>query len=191
MSESNNDLLLWLDAETTGLNPWVGGNKLLQIAAIVTDTDLNELSEPFMRIIHYPEAEAVRLRDEVANDFVRNMHQATGLWDLLPTGTPVEQVDEELLAFIQTYAPGVREARLAGNSVRLDLNFGDFFLPKSMGHLHYRSVDVSAIGFILDSWRITEGECQKAKTHEALSDIRESLAELRWMRSFLQPGHTS
>jgi oligoribonuclease len=111
------------------------------------------------------------------------MHENTGLWARLATGTPREQVDAELLAFFKTCAPEPKQARLAGNSIRLDMNFLEAYAPGAYAHLHYRTVDVSALAYLFEKWGLVEGHYKKAGTHEALSDIRESLAEYRWLRT--------
>lgn len=178
------EMILWTDTETTGLTPWEG-HKLLQVAAVITDTDLNVVSDEFERVVFYDQDEAARLRDAVAGDFVREMHSKTGLWDRLPDGTPIGQVDDELFAFVSEFAPQPKQARLAGNSIRLDLNFSEFGLPRTYAHLHYRSIDVSALAYVTETWGLTPGHFEKKKSHDALDDIRESIAELRWIKDHL------
>lgn len=179
---SQNDVLLWVDVETTGLNART--DRLLQVAAVVTDVRGGRLSDDFEHVVRHTPAQA-RAAHGLAGDYVRNMHAKTGLWDRLTGGTPLAQVDAALLEFLSAHAPQPRQARLAGNSVRLDLNFAEVNLPVSYAHLHYRSVDVSALAYAAVSWGLTGGYYEKAGTHEALSDIHESIVEYRWVMSTL------
>ncbi|MEH0110523.1 oligoribonuclease [Tersicoccus sp. MR15.9] len=178
------DRLLWLDVETTGLDP-AGGHRLLQVAAIVTDVPGNQLSDEFERVVHHTAAEKQAAWD-ITGDFVREMHTKTGLWDRLESGTPLAQIDTELHAFLTEHAPGRRQARIAGNSVRLDANFTDANLPTTAGHLHYRVVDVSTIAFVAEARGWAPGHFEKKTTHNALDDIRESLAEYRWLNGHIE-----
>lgn len=170
--------LLWLDLETTGLD--ATKDKLLQVAALVTDAKGNLLTErSFERVVRYDNPKEIR---DMAVEFVQDMHDSTGLWAELPQGDSLESIDTELLAFMKEFAPEVKQIRLAGNSVRLDLNFMEAYLPESYGHIHYRSVDVSALHFALSAWELADEFFPKAKTHSAIDDIKESLAEYRWLR---------
>lgn len=219
------EVLLWVDVETTGLSPQY--SHLLQVAAIVTDLEGNELAAPFNRVVHYeratdfPLSECRDLREfclmaepnrdlgldlygdfrsgrkaptvetlyAEANNFVRDMHDKTNLWERLhgDDALPLEAVDAELYAYVKLYAPHEQQARLAGNSVRLDLNFLEAFLPETYSHLHYRSVDVSALAYVLvDAWGFVEKDFDKKKTHDALDDIRESLAEFKYFKARLE-----
>lgn len=177
------DMLLWLDVETTGLDPH-GRDVLLEVGAIGTDLGLNEVTEPFERVVRFDAGERDRLRSEVASDFVRRMHDESGLWDRLPEGTPLDQVDQDLSDFIDSFAPNPRQARLAGNSVsRVDVPFSEVFLPLSTARLHYRILDISSLAFAhADVFGWVDGYYPKKKRHRGLDDIRESLAEARWLR---------
>lgn len=186
MAKHPDHRLIWTDLETTGLNPWTTQEKLIQVATIITDTDLNVVAEPFMRVVRYDEEQARQMRSE-ANEYVRNMHDSSGLWSMLPSGTDLGQIDAELLDYVKAQAPQAKTARMVGNSIRLDLNFSEAYLPKTYDHLHYRFVDVSGFAYMLEEWGLVPGYFRKKKNHEALSDINESLAELRWLRSHIDP----
>ena len=176
MSETRpTELLAWIDVETTGLNP--PEDRLLQVAAIITDLDGNQISKPLDMVVRNPRRYSMYL----ANEFVRDMHTRTGLWDRIEDGAPSTVVDSTLLTLLKTHAPEPRTIRVAGNSVRLDLNFMQYFLPDSYAHVHYRSVDVSAISYALGAWGVVTGEFQKRKTHNAIDDIHESIAQYRWL----------
>lgn len=178
------DTLLWADVETTGLDPH-SNDKLLQIAAFLTDVNLAILSPTLSFVIHYDEATTRHLRENVANDYVRAMHDKTGLWDKLPHGTPLPEVDKALTGFITEHAPADAKIRLTGNSARLDKDFTEVFLPATNSLLTYRITDVSAVAFLAAAWGLTPGYFTKGLAHEAEGDIRESYDELAWIRSHL------
>lgn len=172
------DLIFWGDVESTGTDPHRG--YLLQIAGFLTDLDLNIISEPFDHIIQHTNP---HIRD-YAVPFVQNMHDATGLWDRLPAGTPLEEVDELVKNYINSYKVDDNTViRLAGNSLRLDLNFIEKFLPETYSTLTYRSLDMSAVAFFMRQvCGIVEEDFDKKKSHNAIDDVMESLEECRWFR---------
>lgn len=167
------------DVETTGLYPH-GGDLLLEIAVYVTESVYPyEVVEPegFHAVIKHDRDRAWRRAD----DYVRQMHERTGLWDRLETGTPVGVVDRELLAYLQQHVDQ-RQGRVLGSSVRLDMAFIDKYLPETAAWLHYRIADVSAIAY----WAHQEFGVpyyEKQRGHTARGDIEESLAELRHIRT--------
>lgn len=168
------DILAWTDVETTGLNP--KDHFLLEIALVVTDAHLNVLGEFQSVVQHTPEVR------NFADDYVKRMHDKTGLWDRLVSGEPLWQIDDELTNYISQFAEP-KEARMAGNSVRLDMNFTEKYLPNFYNHLHYRTLDVSTLKFEAAQQWIPEYE--KKQTHAAYDDIRESIAELKYLRERL------
>lgn len=177
----SDEYLLWVDVETTGLD--YNKDSLLEVAAVITNLDASIEYGEFHRTLYYTEQQATLLR-EGAVEFVRDMHDKTGLWNRLPVGEKWFYVDADFKEFICATAPGERQMRLAGNSVRLDLNFIEANLFTTYGYLHYRSVDVSALAYVMDKcWGLVDGYYQKEKTHAALADIRESIAEYRWLHS--------
>jgi len=173
-----NAALFWVDLETTGLDEQQ--EYPLSVAALATDKDLNELDpDGYEAVIYYPDLIAANLRNR-AVPFVRDMHTTTRLWEQLPTGKLLSVVDSELTSYFTQFAPEPRTSRLCGNSITLDRNFMRQYLPTAFNHLHYRSVDVSSIAGPASWWGY--GEFQKQRTHSAFDDIRESLAELRWLK---------
>ena len=176
--------IAWVDVETTGLlpKPFGGDAYLLELAAVVTDSQLQELDR-FAGVIRYSENEAAALRDG-ANEFVRAMHDRTGLWDKLPAGTPLEELDSKFAEFLERFE-GETKPRLGGNSIRLDLNFVEAFMPQSYSKLHYRSVDMSALQWTSTEWYGTP-EFEKSKAHTAYDDIRESIAQAEYLKNI---GH--
>lgn len=177
--------IIWGDVETTGL---VGHQEnLLEVAFLVTDLDLNLLDEGgYESTILYTPEESAAMR-AAADPFVQDMHDTSGLWAKVTDpewAKPKAQVDAEALAYIQSFVPEKRTARLGGNSVRLDLNFLEEHLPGTYGHLHYRMADVSSLcGFA--QWWGGVPLFEKARAHTAMADIKESIAELRYLREHI------
>lgn len=172
--------IIWIDVESTGVEPFKK-DELLEVACLITDADLNILDEEgFRAVIKYSDLQISRMKLRTS-PYVLEMHTKTGLWDELPHGTAVKDVDESLLAYIKRFVPEARKARIAGNSITLDRNFMEANLPQSYGHLHYRSYDVSTIAGLASAWYEDEGY-QKKLTHAAMDDIRESIEELRYYR---------
>lgn len=175
--------LLWVDAETSGLR--TDSCKLLEIAGIVTDYDLNVISDGhYHAVIKYTPEEAKALY-ESAEPYVQKMHTETGLWDKLASDESVERadVDEQLRVFLRTVTGGEQQVtRLAGNSVRLDLNFVEDYLPLSYADLAYRMFDVSSIAAAAQKWHGAKS-FRKVLAHTALGDINESLNEARYLRA--------
>lgn len=179
---TNVDRIVWGDVESTGIEAY-GGEKLLQVAILVTDTDLNILDEDgFEAVVQYTDAEVEEMKKSVI-PYVLDMHTKTGLWERLPEGKPLNQVEEEALAYIKRFAPEQHQAWLGGNSITLDRGFIAVNLPRILSHLHYRSVDVTSIGGPANWWY--GYSFKKELRHEALSDIRESIAELKEYRRLL------
>lgn len=175
--------IVWGDVETTGLV--AHREQLLEIALIVTDLDLVELAEPFTATIYHGQLTPV-LRSR-ADPFVREMHDRTGLWDRVADvgqSLYIEDAARGAFEYIERLVPEPRTARLAGNSVRLDLNFLDEHMPVVAGHLHYRMLDVSSWTGPAQWWAGVE-PYPKARGHRALDDIRESIAEMRYLREQL------
>ncbi|MGE7435790.1 MULTISPECIES: oligoribonuclease [Kitasatospora] len=181
-----NDRLVWIDCEMTGLD--LGRDALVEVAALVTDSELNILGEGVDVIIR-PPAEALAGMPEI----VRTMHTSSGLLDELEHGMTLAEAEERVLAYIRQYAPEAGKTPLCGNSVATDRGFLARDMPTLEGHLHYRIVDVSSIKELARRWypRAYYNSPQKGGSHRALADIRESIAELRYYREAVfveQPG---
>jgi oligoribonuclease len=174
-----NPVIAWIDVETTGLNPQ--GAKLLEVACLVTDTEFNLLDEHGYHAILQYDAREVDSMIAQADRYVVEMHHKTDLWAQLPYGKPHEVVEAELLSYIRQYAPEARQALVGGNSITLDRNFLEVYLPDVYNHLYYRSIDVSTLA-LLAQWRYGEGvKYKKTYQHAALADIRESIAEAKFL----------
>ena len=177
--------IAFIDCETTGINP--DGNFLLEVACIVTDGDLNVLDDlGYNAVISYSKEAALRMRHLVANDFVREMHDKTGLWDLIrgDAAKPLWQVEGELVRYLQSFGNPPRSMPIGGNSPRLDANFLDYWMPDVTAELSYRLVDVSSVAQLVRNWYPENEWSQHVKTsdHTAMHDIQESIREMRFYK---------
>jgi oligoribonuclease len=172
-----NERLVWIDCEMTGLD--LGADALIEVAARVTDWDLNILGEG-VDVVIKPPAEAL---DQMI-DFVRNMHEASGLLTELDGGTTMAEAEEQVLAYIREHCPDGSRPPLGGNTVATDRAFLARDMPALEGFLHYRNVDVSSIKELARRWfpRAYFSSPAKLGNHRALADIQESIEELRYYR---------
>ncbi|WRH25087.1 oligoribonuclease [Arthrobacter sp. JZ12] len=170
--------IVWIDCEMTGLDPVT--DALIEVAVIVTDSELNVLGDG-VDVVIAPPAEAL----ESMGDFVRDMHTASGLIDELPHGVTMEEAQRRVMEYITAYVPEPRRAQLGGNSVGTDRVFLARDMPEVVEHLHYRVVDVSTIKELARRWypRAYFQSPEKTGNHRALGDIRDSIRELQYYRS--------
>ena len=180
------DCIVWIDCEMTGLS--LTDDALIEVAALVTDFELNQLGDGVDVIIR-PPAEAI----EQMNDFVREMHTTSGLLAELEHGVTMEEAQQLVLDHIREFAPEAGKAPLGGNTVGTDRGFLARDMPELEAHLHYRIIDVSSIKELSRRWypRAYFNSPEKSGGHRALADIRESIAELRYYREAVfvpQPG---
>lgn len=164
---------------------------LVEIAAIVTDGELNVLGAGVEAVIK-PPAEAL----ENMGDFVRNMHTESGLLDRLDQGVTLAEAEQLVIDYICQHVPVPAKAPLAGNSVATDKMFLERDMPRLVQNMHYRIVDVSSIKELARRWypRIYFASPTKNGGHRALADILESIDELRYYRAAMfvdQPGPTT
>jgi oligoribonuclease len=173
-----NDRLVWIDCEMTGLD--LEKDALIEVAALVTDFDLNVLGDGIDLVVR-PPAEALEQMD----DFVRNMHTVSGLLDVLDDGITLEDAEAQVLAYVKEHCPDGSRPPLAGNTVATDRAFLARDMPNLESFLHYRIVDVSSIKELSRRWFPRAYYSAPAKTgnHRALADIQESIEELRYYRS--------
>lgn len=174
------DELVWIDCEMTGLD--LINDALIEVAAIVTDGELNVLGEG-VDVVIKPSDEALAQM----GDFVRNMHQTSGLLDLLGGGISMQAAEEQVLDYIREHVPDGRKAPLAGNTIGTDRAFLARDMPALESHVHYRNVDVSSIKELARRWypRVYFNTPDKSGNHRALADIRESIEEMRYYREAL------
>jgi oligoribonuclease len=173
-------LLVWIDCEMTGLD--LVNDALIEVAALVTDADLQVLGDG-VDVVIKPSPQAL----DQMNDFVRNMHSASGLLAELDAGLTLAEAEQQVLDYITAYVPEQRKAPLAGNTIGTDRAFLARDMPTLEGHVHYRNVDVSSIKELARRWypRVYYQSPEKSGNHRALADIRESIEELRYYREAL------
>ncbi|MFT4264706.1 MAG: oligoribonuclease [Nocardioides sp.] len=176
-SNERNDRLVWIDCEMTGLS--LENDALVEIAALVTDSELTVLGEG-VDVIVKPPAEALAQMDP----FVLDMHTKSGLLDELDSGVTLEEAQAVVLDYLRAHCAADSRPPLAGNSVGTDRAFISRDLPELEGFLHYRIVDVSSIKELSRRWfpRAYFASPEKRGNHRALADIQESIEELRYYR---------
>ncbi len=170
---------MWIDCEMTGLS--LESDKLIEIAALVTDGDLNILGEGVDVVIHADD-------DALANmpDVVTKMHADSGLTEEVRASTvTLAEAEKLVLDYIRAHVTTAGAVPLAGNSIATDRGFIARDMPELDAYLHYRMVDVSSIKELCRRWypRIYFGQPEKGLAHRALADIRESIRELRYYRA--------
>jgi oligoribonuclease len=173
-----NDRLVWIDCEMTGLD--LGADALIEVAALVTDFELNVLGDGVDVVVRPPQ----QALDQM-DDFVRNMHVTSGLLEVLDQGLSLSDAEEKVLAYIKEHCADGSRPPLAGNTVATDRSFLARDMPKLESFLHYRIVDVSSIKELSRRWypKVYFNAPAKSGNHRALADIQESIEELRYYRS--------
>jgi oligoribonuclease len=173
-----NDRLVWIDCEMTGLD--TGADALIEVAAVVTDFDLNVLG-PGVDVVIKPPASAI----DQMQDVVRDMHTSSGLLEALDGGVDLATAEQAVLDYIRSHVPEAGKAPLAGNTVGTDRMFLARDMPMLESYLHYRIVDVSSIKELSRRWypRAYFASPPKGGNHRALADIQESIEELRYYRA--------
>jgi len=171
--------LVWIDLEMTGLDP--DTDTILEIATIVTDDELTEVAAGPVFAIAQPLA-----RLEAMDDWNRTQHRKSGLWDrVLNEGVPMAEAERRTLEFLSVHvAPGA--SPICGNSICQDRRFLARHMPALERYFHYRNLDVSTLKELARRWAPDVlAAMTKVGAHTALSDIRESIAELRHYRRFM------
>ncbi len=176
--------LVWIDLEMTGLEP--ERDVILEIATIVTDGFLEVEAEGPTTAIHYPE-EVLQGMDA----WSKAHHQESGLIDRVRASThDLASAERMTLEFLAARCKQ-GESPLCGNSVWQDRRFLIAYMPRLEAFLHYRNIDVSSIKELVRRWYPSLPTYEKQKAHLALSDIKESINELRYYRenAFVSSGH--
>ncbi|MDT4993122.1 MAG: oligoribonuclease [Actinoplanes sp.] len=172
------DLLVWIDCEMTGLD--LGKDKLIEVAALVTDPELRVLGEGVDLVIYADDAAL-----DSMPDVVRTMHAKSGLTEEVRRSTvTMAEAEDAVLAYVKEFVPNPRTAPLCGNSIATDRGFLARDMPALDTFLHYRMIDVSSIKELARRWypRVYFGQPAKGLAHRALADIRESIRELEYYR---------
>lgn len=177
--DAPNERLVWIDLEMTGLDTQRDG--ILEIATVVTDARLNVLAEgPDLAIAH-PLATL-----EAMDDWNRNQHGKSGLWRrVLEEGVPLAEAEARTLAFLREWVPA-KASPMCGNSICQDRRFLHRLMPALEAYFHYRNLDVSTLKELARRWapQVLDG-VRKESAHTALSDVRDSIAELQYYRRHL------
>jgi oligoribonuclease len=173
-----NDRLVWIDCEMTGLDTET--DALIEVAALVTDFELQVLGDGVDIVIKPPGGALERMAD-----VVRTMHTHSGLLDELAGGVDLATAEHQVLDYVRAFVPEERKAPLAGNTVGTDRLFLTRDMPMLEAHLHYRIVDVSSIKELARRWypKAYFNSPPKTGNHRALADIQESIEELRYYRA--------
>ena len=171
------DRLVWIDCEMTGLD--LQADALIEVAALVTDFDLNVLGEGVDLVIKPPQESLDQMIE-----FVHTMHVSSGLIEELHGGLSLAEAETRVLDYVREHCPDGSRPPLAGNSVATDRAFIARDMPDLDQFLHYRIVDVSSIKELARRWfpRAYYNAPVKGGNHRALADIRESIEELRYYR---------
>ena len=170
--------LVWIDCEMTGLS--LETDALVEIAVLVTDSELNIIGEGIDLVIHATDGQLAGM-----NDFVRNMHTSSGLIDEIPNGIEISLAEQQIMEYLNSVGVVAGKSPLAGNSVSVDRNFIARDMKVLADFLHYRTIDVSTIKELARRWYPKAYFAAPAKTgnHRALGDIRDSIDELKYYRS--------
>jgi oligoribonuclease len=182
--------LVWIDCEMTGLD--LSRDKLVEVAVLITDSELNVLDPGLDLVINVPDADL-----DGMDDVVVEMHAKSGLTDAVRASSlSLADAEQQLLAYVKRFVPERRTAPLCGNSIGTDRGFLARDMPELDDHLHYRMIDVSSIKELSRRWfpRVYFAQPPKGLAHRALADIIESVRELAYYRRTLfvpEPGPSS
>ena len=178
-ADSHADRLIWIDLEMTGLDTDRDG--ILEIATVVTDGDLNVLAEGPECAIAHPLATL-----EAMDDWNRTQHGKSGLWRrVLDEGVALAEAEARTLDFLREWVPA-GASPMCGNSICQDRRFLHRLMPALERHFHYRNLDVSTVKELARRWSPEVlASVRKASAHTALSDVRDSIAELRHYRRYM------
>lgn len=175
---AKHDRIVWIDLEMTGLDP--KRHAIVEIAAIITDADLNVIGEGLDVVVHATDEELAEM-----DEFVTNMHNSSGLTEEIKTATTtLADAEAAVLSLIEEHCDPEHPAPLAGNSIATDRGFIREYMPRLDEALHYRMIDVSTVKELARRWhpRAYFNQPDKGLAHRALADIVESIRELDYYR---------
>jgi oligoribonuclease len=176
--------LIWIDCEMTGLD--LEKDVLVEIAVLVTDSDLNVIGEGIDLVIAATPEQLAGM-----NEFVTQMHTNSGLITEIPTGISVSAAEDLIIKYLESASTVAGKSPLAGNSVSVDRSFIARDMPRLNDYLHYRTIDVSSVKELARRWnaKVYFNSPAKIGNHRALGDIQDSIAELAHYRAnFLIAG---
>jgi oligoribonuclease len=171
--------LIWIDMEMTGLSP--EADRIIEVALVVTDQDLNVLAEGPVRVVH--QAEDIL---DAMDSWNKGTHGRSGLIDKVKASTLSEaEVEDQMVRFLSEFVPP-NASPMCGNSVCQDRRFLAHYMPRLEAQFHYRNLDVSTLKELARRWKpeVLAGFSKQSK-HEALADIYESIEELKYYREHL------
>ena len=171
------DALIWIDMEMSGLNPET--DRVLEIAIVITDAQLNVVAEAPVLVVHQPDAVL-----DAMDNWNKSTHKKSGLIDRVRASTLTEaQAEDRMIDFLAQYVPS-GTSPVCGNSVHQDRRFLVRYLPRLDAWFHYRLIDVSTLKELARRWKpeVLNGMVKHGR-HEALADIHESIEELRYYRA--------
>lgn len=175
MAQDQNNLV-WLDMEMTGLNP--DNDRIIEIAIVVTDSQLNTVAEAPVLVVHQPDTVL-----DAMDAWNKATHGRSGLIDKVKA-SPLDEVavEAQMLEFLKQHVPA-RTSPMCGNSICQDRRFMARYMPQLEAYFHYRNLDVSTLKELVRRWKpdLAKGVVKNGK-HEALADIYESIAELKYYR---------
>ena len=170
--------IVWVDLEMTGLDP--ARHVIVEVAALVTDAELNIIDEGVDLVVHATDAELAEM-----DDFVTQMHSDNGLLDDIKASTvSLAEAEDAVLGLVEKHCDPAHPAPLAGNSIATDRTFIRAQMPRLDAALHYRMIDVSTVKELSRRWfpKAYFNQPQKGMAHRALADIVESIRELDYYR---------
>ena len=170
--------IVWVDLEMTGLDP--ARHVIVEVAALVTDAELNIIDEGVDLVVHATDAELAEM-----DDFVTQMHSDNGLLDDIKASTvSLAEAEDAVLTLVEKHCDPAHPAPLAGNSIATDRTFIRAQMPRLDAALHYRMIDVSTVKELSRRWfpKAYYNQPQKGMAHRALADIVESIRELDYYR---------
>ncbi|MDD4977671.1 MAG: oligoribonuclease [Gallionella sp.] len=172
----NQNYLIWIDLEMTGLNP--DTDRIIEAAIVITDGDLNTIAEAPVLVVHQPDSVL-----DAMDNWNKSTHGKSGLIDKVKASTLTEaDVEAQMVEFMMQHVP-IRTSPMCGNSICQDRRFLARSMPKFEDYFHYRNLDVSTIKELAKRWKpdMAKGVKKHGK-HEALADIYESIEELKHYR---------
>lgn len=180
-------LIVWLDLEMTGLTinttePGKRDDEIVEIGVIVTDGNLVPLDSGMQLVIKPTDAAMANM-----GDFVRKMHEKSGLLPLIKDGVSVSEAEKQVLSYIQRHVPVRQTAQMGGNTIHMDRRFLAKYMPTIEDWVHYRNVDTSTIKEVLYRWfpYVVDAAPEKIGNHRALADAIESIREMAFYRELL------
>jgi len=175
MPQDQNNLV-WLDMEMTGLDP--DRDRIIELAMVITDSQLNIVAEAPVLVVHQPDSAL-----DAMDDWNKSTHARSGLIAKVKASVLAEaETEQQYLDFLALHVPS-RTSPMCGNSICQDRRFMARHLPRLEAYFHYRNLDVSTLKELVKRWKpeLAKGMTKHGK-HEALADIRESIEELKYYR---------